>query len=88
MSGFFNRLFHGKRAPGVPDRAYVSEFTHFIDGYLEAHPEVVRDQKTGRLIYWEKRVDLAAQEKAGEDSVPDDGYGFYNSAWVSSNRKH
>lgn len=63
------------------DRGYVSEFTHFIDDYLKDHPEVVRDQKTGYRIYWDKQLDLVAEEKAREDTVPDDGYGFYNSAW-------
>jgi hypothetical protein len=90
MNGFLDKLFHGRwihQATGIPDRAYVSDFTHFIDDFLGQHPEVTRDQKTGRLIYWEKKVDLAAQEKAEKDSVPDDGYGFYYSGW-GRNRKH
>lgn len=68
------------------DRAYVSEFTRFIDHFLEEHPEVVEDQKVGRRIYWEKQVDLPAQEAAGKDTVPDDGYGFYHSAWRRDNK--
>ncbi|HEX6734313.1 MAG TPA: DUF3460 family protein [Azonexus sp.] len=63
------------------DRAYVSEFTRFIDDFLHEHPEAVRDRKTGFRIYWDKRVDLAAEEKARQDSVPDDGYGFHGPAW-------
>ncbi|MDT3737568.1 MAG: DUF3460 family protein [Denitratisoma sp.] len=62
------------------DRHYVSEFTHFIDGYLAEHPEVVRDQKLGWNIYWDHRVDFQALEEARKDSVPDDGYGFHNVA--------
>lgn len=83
MSGLFDKLLHcgcSFRIPGDPrkvDAGYVSEFTGFIDHYLEEHPEVVADQRTGRLIYWEKRVDLAAQARAERESVPADGYGFY-----------
>lgn len=90
MNNFVTRLFRGMRgheAPGKMDRAYVSEFTQFIDHYLEEHPDVVKDQHVGRLIYWEKEVDLAAQEKAETDVVPDDGYGFYASAW-NDKEKH
>lgn len=61
--------------------AYVSEFTTFIDRYLEKHPEVVEDQRRGRDIYWDRKVDLKAQEEATYDSVPDDSYGFYGPEW-------
>lgn len=84
MNSFFNRLFHpGRSAPasGNLDRQYVSDYTHFIDQFLEQHPEVVADQHDGRLIYWEKIVDLKAQARAEKDAVPDDGYGFYAAAW-------
>lgn len=63
------------------DRGYVSEFTHFMDDFLKDHPEAVRDQKTGYRIWWDKQIDLTAAEKARLDRVPDDGYGFYSSAW-------
>lgn len=85
MNRFFSRWRHrhaqaGKTA-GEVDPGYVSEFTHFIDDFLKVHPEVVRDQKTGYRIWWDKQIDLTAEEKAREDTVPDDGYGFYSSAW-------
>lgn len=60
------------------DRHYVSEFTRFINGYLDGHPEVVKDQKLGWNIYWDHRADFQAIEEARTDSVPDDGYGFHN----------
>jgi len=63
------------------DREYVSEFTAFINGYLEKHPEVVDDQWVGREIYWDRPVDFAALEKAEKDNVPDDAYGFYGDNW-------
>lgn len=62
------------------DRHYVSEFTHFMDGYLAGHPEVVKDRKSGWDIHWDHQVDFAALKEAGEDAVPDDGYGFHPAA--------
>lgn len=89
MSNFLSRLFHkeGNSPPHhVVDRAFVSEYTQFIDHYLEEHPEVLADQHDGRLIYWDKKVDLEAQKKAEIDAVPDDIYGFHSFAWT--NKKH
>lgn len=69
------------------DRTYVSEFTQFINRFLEKHPEVVQDQWAGREIYWDKKVDFSDQKKAGKDFVPDDTYGFHYTASVG-NPKH
>ena len=84
MNKTLRNLFSGNwihTALGKPDRAYVSEFTKAIDHFLDEHPEVIRDQHDGRMIYWEKKVDFSALEKAEQDKVPEDGYGFYYSAW-------
>lgn len=85
MANLIGRLLRGEKrrdeTPGEMDRVYVSEFTRFMEHFLEEHPEVRRDQKKGLLIYWEKKVDLTALEKAAKDSVSDDGYGFYASAF-------
>lgn len=64
------------------DRAYVSEYTGFITRYLESRPEVVEDQRYGRLIWWDHQVDLESWKEAQADSVPEDGYGFYYQAWL------
>ncbi len=56
---------------------YVSEFTVFINQYLEQHPEVVEQQQRGWNDDWQPhRVDESALREAAEDSVPDDTYGF------------
>jgi len=63
------------------NKEYVSEFTAFMNHYLEDHPEVLKEQHRGWRIYWDHKVDLAEQEHLLKDSVPNDGYGFYSSAW-------
>ncbi len=59
------------------NRDYVSEFTRFIDTYLEQHPEVVEEQMRGWNADWHTEfIDLVAMQEAAEDGVPDDTYGF------------
>ncbi|KAF0101468.1 MAG: Uncharacterized protein FD187_1980 [bacterium] len=62
------------------DRAYVSEFTRFMNQYLEQHPEVVRDQQRGWQLGWAPEVLPEAEREAELDLVPDDAYGFNWSA--------
>lgn len=50
--------------------AYVSEFTRFLDTYLEQHPEVVRDQQLGWRIWWERPVKTSELERMGRDEAP------------------
>lgn len=58
------------------DKSYVSEFTVFMNHFLDEHPEVVEDQHRGWTIYWDHKVDFTELKEAEEDQVPDDYYGF------------
>lgn len=60
------------------DRRYVSEFSLFIDRFLQEHPEVPPDQARGRGMYWDKKLDLDALDKAAQDSVPAEPYSYYS----------
>ncbi|APA68939.1 MULTISPECIES: DUF3460 family protein [unclassified Janthinobacterium] len=55
---------------------YVSDFTRFIDGYLQAHPEVQASQRRGWRIFWERPVNFDAWRRAGNDSVPEPPYHY------------
>lgn len=90
MNAIVAKFFHGKDAtkggdvlpawlenPTKVNETYVSEFTSFMNGFLAQHPEVTRDQRRGWLIWWDHKIDLAAQEEAERDREPDDGYGFH-----------
>lgn len=63
------------------DKAYVSEFTVFMNRYLADHPEVVDDQRRGWNIFWDRNVDQAALQATEKASVPDDHYGYYPDDW-------
>lgn len=49
---------------------YVSEFTQFIDHYLDTHPAVRQDRTLGWRLWWERPVDLKELERAQRDNVP------------------
>ncbi len=55
---------------------YVSEFTRFIDGYLQAHPEVQASRRQGWRIFWERPVNFGELQRAGTDSVPEPPYHY------------
>ncbi len=63
------------------DKAYVSEFTDFMNRYLEEHPEVVEEQRRGWNFFWNPKVDLTPPEITKEYRVQNDSYGFSWSAW-------
>lgn len=88
MRNLFSELFHRKSETPTTrtiDQDYVSDYTRFIEHFVDEHPEVREEQHCGWRIYWDKRVDLAALEEARKDSAPNDGYGFYFSAWKPEN---
>lgn len=45
---------------------YVSEYTQFIKGLLEQHPEWAEDQLVGRSLLWDKKVNLEEQRRLRE----------------------
>lgn len=79
-----NDVVRGMRDRSLPskakkiDRHYVSEFHVFMTRFLEEHPEIPADQARGRGMYWDKKLDLDALDKAAEDSVPPEPYSYYS----------
>lgn len=55
---------------------YESEHTKFMREMLEQHPEWVEDQKKGRAIWWDKPVDMDAQQRYSAARVANKGYPY------------
>ena len=58
------------------NKAYVSEFETFMSQFLQAHPEVVEEQRRGWRSFWEVKIDRETAHFGKEDVVQDDQYGF------------
>lgn len=42
---------------------YVSDFTKFIDAWLDQHPEEREERSKGRALWWDKPQDAAEQQR-------------------------
>ncbi|SCK10615.1 DUF3460 family protein [Vogesella sp. LIG4] len=53
---------------------YQSEFTQFINTYLEKHPEVDTERRELRLTWWDRPQNLDDLARWKESSVPQKPY--------------
>jgi len=61
--------------PMLPARNYVSDHTQFINKLLSDKPDIVRKQREGREIWWDKTPDeLIERSRMDERSVPQPAY--------------
>jgi len=61
--------------PMLPARHYVSEPTEFLRKLIEEKPELDRERREGREIWWDKTPDeLMERRRMDERSVPQRPY--------------
>jgi hypothetical protein len=53
---------------------YESDATRLIRGLLEERPQIADEQKSGRSLWWDKRLDLDQLRRARESRVRQKGY--------------
>ena len=53
---------------------YQSDFTKFMQAYLEKHPEVDRQREQLRQTWWDCKVDLEDQDRWSVSAVPQKPY--------------
>ncbi|PTU67563.1 DUF3460 domain-containing protein [Chromobacterium sp. Panama] len=53
---------------------YQSDFTQFINGFLEEHPEVDSQRRDLRLTLWDRQVNADDQKRWKESRVPQQPY--------------
>jgi hypothetical protein len=59
----------------LPARGYESEHTRFIRELMEENPELAREQKKSRAIWWDKSpIELSEEAKMDEGRVPQPAY--------------
>ncbi len=56
------------------DRNYVSDFTQFINGFLDQNPEVKEQQKANRGTWWDREIDRDLYKRFEESRVKQKPY--------------
>ena len=59
-------------------KAYTSDVTSFIDELKRKKPTLEDEQRAGRALLWDKRVDRNAQSEYREDRVAQQPYVYQN----------
>ena len=58
--------------------AYVSDFTKFINNWLDTHPEERTEQQKGRALWWDKPQEPAVQQANAESKVAQKPYPYFS----------
>jgi hypothetical protein len=56
--------------------SYVSDFTKFINAWMEQHPEEREEQKKSRALWWDKPQNAAEQEAARASKIAQKPYPY------------
>lgn len=55
---------------------YESDHTQFMREMLAKHPEWIEDQRRGRAIWWDRKLDLKEQENRRQTAEPQRPYPY------------
>ncbi len=55
-------------------KPYESDLTRMMRELLAQKPQIVEEQKKGRALWWDKKLDADTQRRADESNVPQQGY--------------
>ena len=58
-------------------KPYKSDVSQFIDELKAKNPKLEDEQRAGRALLWDKRIDREAQADYREAKVPQDPYVYY-----------
>jgi len=59
-------------------KPYESDLTRMIRELLQTKPHIVQEQKKGRALWWDKKLDPDDQKRARESSVKQQAYVYQN----------
>jgi len=62
----------------------VSDVTQFLRELKQKRPEIERQQRQGRAMYWDKDLDLEQLRRWQEANVPQQGYVYQTSTPVET----
>lgn len=56
------------------NRAYESDITRFVRQLIEEKPQILDEQKKGRALWWDRKLDLDELRRARESRVRQQAY--------------
>ena len=59
-------------------KPYESDLTRMIRDLLRDKPHIVLEQKKGRALWWDRRLDLEDEKRTRESSVQQQAYVYQN----------
>lgn len=65
------------RARATPHPGYVSDYEKFMGQFLDEHPAVIKNQRDGWHIFWDRNIDPEDYKIAYRDSVPVKAYPYF-----------
>ncbi len=57
---------------------YESDLTRMIRELLQEKPHIVQEQKKGRALWWDRKLDLEDLKRTGESNVKQQAYVYQN----------
>jgi hypothetical protein len=61
-------------------KPYKSDVTSFIEELKAKKPTLENEQRAGRALLWDKRIDLEAEAEYSESNVPQQPYVYQTKA--------
>jgi hypothetical protein len=62
----------------MAQKPYESDITRMVRELLQEKPKIVEEQKKGRAMWWDKKLDLDALKRAEESNVKQQAYVYQN----------
>jgi hypothetical protein len=59
-------------------KPYESDLTRMIRDLLRDKPHIVQEQKKGRALWWDKKLEPEEQKRARDSSVQQQAYVYQN----------
>ena len=59
-------------------KPYTSDFTDFLEDLKAKKPDLEAQQRAGRALLWDKRLDRELQEEWAQSRVPQQPYVYLN----------
>jgi len=58
----------------MKEKYYESDVTKMVRDLLREKPQILEEQRKGRSLWWDKKLDLDALQRASEDTVKQQAY--------------